>query len=344
MKAILAGVSVFVLFLCASSRPAKAQTNCYHEGWAECAWYSLWDSTGCIPQIPSNAFNCSSFMWTTTCEVITNTCLSPKHWCPTCGKWVNSAGGPINLTNGNVYIQETDVSLPGLGGGLKLERTWNSIWQPEESGFQSGMFGPDWRSTYEERVFQGTGDASGYMVYLRADGGLWYFNSNGALAAPTNQSATLTQNGTTSWTITFQNGEKRVFSYTSGSLTSIVDRNGNTTSLSYDATNRLTSVTDPASRHLYFSYSGGSSMLVTSVTSDFDISVSYTYDNQGRLTQVTEPDQTTLNFDYNSQSLIADVKDSNGIILESHTYDSVGRGLTSARANGVDAVTVSYPQ
>ena len=344
MKTILASVSVLVLVLCASSKPAKAQTNCYHDGWTQCGWYSLWDSTGCIPQIPSNAFNCSYFMWTITCEVISNTCLSPKHWCPTCGKGGGTSGSPINLTNGNTYIQETDLSLPGLGGGLRLGRTWNSIWPTEESAFQSGMFGLGWRSTYEERVFQGSGDASGYMVYLQADGSLWYFNSNGALAAPTNQSATLTQNGTTSWTITFQNGEKRVFSYTSGSLTSIVDRNGNTTSLSYDATNRLITVTDPASRHLYFSYSGGSSTLATSVTSDFGISVSYTFDSQSRLTHVTEPDQSTLNFDYNAQSLIADVKDSNGVILESHTYDSLGRGLTSSRAGGVEAVTVSYPQ
>jgi hypothetical protein len=28
----------------------------------------------------------------------------------------------------------------------------------------------------------------------------------------------------------------------------------------------------------------------------------------------------------------------------SHTYDVLRRGLTSSRANGVDAVTVTYPQ
>ena len=30
--------------------------------------------------------------------------------------------------------------------------------------------------------------------------------------------------------------------------------------------------------------------------------------------------------------------------LESHTYDALGRGLSSSRANGVGSVTVSYPQ
>jgi YD repeat-containing protein len=62
------------------------------------------------------------------------------------------------------------------------------------------------------------------------------------------------------------------------------------------------------------------------------------------LAQVTKPDQTTVSFTYNSQSLITAVTDSQGKTLESHTYDSLKRGLTSSRANGVDAVTISYPQ
>ena len=124
----------------------------------------------------------------------------------------------------------------------------------------------------------------------------------------------------------------------------IINRNGNTTQLTYDAGGRLATVTDPASRHLYFtSGDAQNSLLVTSVTSDFGVSASYSYDSQNRLIQVVEPDQSTLTFDYNSQSLIADVKDSSGKILESHTYDTFGRGLTSSRANGVDAITLFYP-
>lgn len=344
MKTICAGAFIFALLFGFSGKSAKAQ-NCYHVGVVNCGWYTLVGGS-CQPPLPAGVFGCiPNGPWDLQCYVITNSCTSPpKHYCPTCGKGGASGGGPINLTNGNTYIQETDVRLAGLGGGLTIERTWNSILPSDENGFQSGMFGLQWRSTYEERVFQGSGQSAGYMVYLQSDGGLWYFNSSGTLVAPTNESATLTQNGNTSWTIVFQNGEKRVFSYVTGSLTSIVDRNGNTTNLTYDAANRLTTATDPAARHLYFAYANGSSTLVTSVTSDFGISTSYTYDNQGRLTQVTEPDQSTFNFDYNSQSLIADVKDSQGVILESHTYDSQGRGLTSSRANGVEAITVSYPQ
>ena len=345
-KKILVAVVLCIAFLCLLGNRAVAQsTNCLTISYAYCTSMTLYSGpdAGCQPPLPANAFNCVADQFDGVyCQVLVDSCNVPRRWCPTCGQGGASAGNPINLTNGNTYIQETDIKLAGLGGGLNLVRTWNSMIPSDEIAYQSGMFGLQWRSTYEERVFSGSGEASGDIGYLQSDGGIWYFY-NGSLVSPKNEYATLSGNGST-WTITFHDGSKKIFSNTSGSLTSIVDRNGNITNLTYDLAGRLTTVTDPASRHLYFTYQNGSSLLVTSVTSDFGVSTSYSYDSQGRLTQVTEPDQSTLSFQYNSQSLISSVLDSNGVVLESHTYDSLGRGLTSSRANGVDAVTVSYPQ
>lgn len=295
--------------------------------WTGFSWYGecgayVYRGTGC-PVIPASGPSDTG----------------PGPSCPAC-----VGGLPINLTNGNVYIQQTDVKIPGLGNGLGLARTWNSIWPSTQSATSVGLFGPNWRSTYEERIFQGS---DGTVKYARADGSFWSFQNYEVslgyqVVAPANGRATL-QYGTTQWILTFENGEQRLFDETSGSLTSIIDRNGNTTQLSYDVTNRLTTVTDPGGQHLYFNYPTNGPNLVTSVTSDFGLSLSYSYDTQGRLIQVTNPDQTTLSFTYNSNSLITAVNDSDGQVLESHTYDSLGRGLTSSRANGVELVTVSYP-
>jgi YD repeat-containing protein len=145
------------------------------------------------------------------------------------------------------------------------------------------------------------------------------------------------------WTLVSKNGDKRIFDGATGVLLSIADRNGNLTQLSYDASNRLTTVTDPAGRHLFFNYAA-SSNLVSTVTSDVGITVSYAYDGNGRLTQVTKPDNTTISFQYDANSNITAVLDTNGKVLESHTYDVSHRGLTSSRANGVEAVTVTYQQ
>lgn len=123
-----------------------------------------------------------------------------------------------------------------------------------------------------------------------------------------------------------------------------MDRNGNTTQLAYDSQGRLATVTDPASRHLNFTYISSTSNLVSSVSSDAGVTYSYSYDGQGKLGQVTKPDNSTANFAYDANNNIVTVTDSQGKVLESHTYDALGRGLTSSRANGVDAVTVKYPQ
>jgi YD repeat-containing protein len=269
----------------------------------------------------------------------------PPPKCPcSSGAPPNEGGNPIYFATGDTYIDEKDVSLPGLGGGLTLSRRWNSLWPTSEIASSVGLFGPNWRSTYEERIFMGSDN---WLTYARGDGGYWSFglsdNNTWVVASPANVSATLSQ--TSSYILlTFQNGEQRHFDLTSGLLTAIIDRNGNTTQVTYDSSHRLATVTDPASRHLYFNYANGSSLLVTSVTSDFGITVSYSYDTQGRLIQVTKPDQTTISFTYNTQSQITAVTDSHGKILESHTYDSSGRGLTSSQANGVNSLTVTYPQ
>jgi len=210
------------------------------------------------------------------------------------------------------------------------------------------MFGPNWRSTYEERVFLGSDN---YMKYSRGDGSFWSFAYVGGSAgftvvAPAHggSGATISMaQAPTTWTITFQDGEQRIFNNASGSLTSITDRNGNTTQVTYDGLNRLVTVTDPASRHLTFTYQSPTSRLVTGVSSDVGITLSYAYDGQNRLSQVTKQDGTTLTFEYDSNSLITAVKDPDGKVLESHTYGSNSRGVTSSRALRVEAVTISYP-
>ena len=261
------------------------------------------------------------------------------------------AGSPICLTSGNVYVEDQDVSVPGLGGGLNLSRRWNSVLPANEILFSVGIFGPNWRSTYEESIFMGT---DSYAKYSRSDG-FWSFGAGDSIdgtlitVSPASASVTLIQ-VPSGLLLKFPSGEQRLFGkLVSGGttpmwlLTAIIDRNGNQTQISYDSSNRLVTVTSPASQHLYFNYgSGSSSNLVTSVTTDFGVTLSYSYDAQGRLTQVTKPDLTTMNYTYDSGSHITAVTDSNGKVLESHTYGESGYGLTSSQANGVNAVTVSY--
>lgn len=293
--------------------------------------------------IPSGWFYLGAYPGTFVYLIGAHTCAPPPK-CP-CNKNadVSVGGNPIYLASGDTYIEDTDVSIPGLGGGLVLRRRWNSVWPAGEITSSVGIFGAQWKSTYDERVFM---DGSDYLTYAKGDGSYISFvmDNTGSFTSGNGKGAIAYVPKPTITSLNFQGGETRLFNPTTGVLTAIIDRNGNATQLTYDASGRLTTVTDAASRHLYFNYPNGSSFLVSSVTSDFGVSLSYSYDASNRLTQVTKPDLSTINYTYNAQSLITQVTDSNGKVLESHTYDSVGRGLTSSRANGVNSMSVAYPQ
>ena len=336
---------------------------------AQATWGGAGPSCTVTPNINGGdckVIECHSVGW--TCKPSSPPVSGPT--CPDCG-------APIGLANGNVSIQEADVRIPGLGGGLTLTRSWNSTWPCYFICIPEGlMFGADWRSTYDESLSPGPDGST--MTYRRADGSIWsfaFYGSSGTttfhVIAPSNAPVvTLTEQVTSplTWTLTFKNGEQRIFNgLYGGPLSAIVDRNGNTTTLAYTNIgttefpfNVLTTVTDPAGRHLYFHHdSPVASGLVSSVTSDLatGINVSYTYAMDSSwllgiafgpmpiLTQVTQSDATTLNFAYDVSLNITTVTDKNGKVLESHDYALPGcnAGLTSSRANGVDALTLTFP-
>ena len=265
-----------------------------------------------------------------------------------------SGAQPINFANGNTWITQQDYFMPGVAGGLTLARTWNSLWTAASPPEESGIFGDSWRSSFEERIQTLTSQ----VKYWRGDGSALFYNYNSAtgtyyLAAPIDDQTTLAFNGTTNvWTVTLKNGTQKMFN-SSGYLTSIVDLNGNTTTINIDASNqnRISSITDASGHVLTFNYTNATfPRLCTSITDSTGTFSQYSYDTLGRLTQVAFPDGSQYNFQYsdpNSNTLISKVTDSVGKTIEAHSYDSQRRGATAQQANDstghpVNQVTVAY--
>ncbi len=167
-----------------------------------------------------------------------------------------AAGRPINLTTGDAWISKTEYSVPGLAGGLSLTRTWNSLWNQNNPPFAAGMFGIGWTSTFEERL-QFIDQT--HVRYWLSTGNAWMFENNCSgcaysLTSPPNEHASLSYNNTTNlFTILFTDGTRKVFN-ANGYLTSIQDRNNNMTNVTYDTSNRITTVTAPGGQSLTFQY------------------------------------------------------------------------------------------
>lgn len=251
------------------------------------------------------------------------------------------AGQPINLTNGNVWVRQQDYALPGLGGGLEVTRTWNSLWEKVTYIELSGAFGRGWRSTYEERLGSQTG---GHKKYWREDGSAWFFqwdsiNQGWLLISPPEARASLSyDSGTTKYTLTFLDGSKRIFN-TGGYLIALVDRNGNQTTITLTAANRPLQATDAAGRWVKFNYDPYDR--ITTLQDSTGTIATYSW-NGFNLSRATYADGSFINYSYDASNRMLSVTDTNGKLLESHTYDSGNRGLTSQRANLVDKLTVAY--
>lgn len=52
-------------------------------------------------------------------------------------------GDPVNVTNGNMWIEHKDYNLPGIGENIEINRFYNSIIQT------SGHFGLGWSTKYD---------------------------------------------------------------------------------------------------------------------------------------------------------------------------------------------------
>ena len=266
----------------------------------------------------------------------------------TCKECEKVAGSPINLTNGNVFIKQQDYTLPGLGGGITLERTWNSLWAVTPHGNipRVRMFGDSWTSNYEERlVFVDSqtidywhGDGSKYRFRLDLVGSLWW---QYVITAPMERMTSLAFYPNPGKYTIFFNGSTKDFD-TLGRLISIFDRNDNATTLTYDQ-DRLTRITDAASRQITFTYGDPlNPNQVTAVQDALGTVATYEYDGAGRVTTVRYPDGSYNRFNYDAAALILSVTDTEGKVLEAHTYDAYRRGLTSEGADGVERLTISY--
>lgn len=275
---------------------------------------------------------------TVTFEVIADGEGENDGLCGSCNDGVARAPGavgqPVNVTNGNMYLQQLDYILPGAGPELDITRTYNSNSQ------RPGLFGNGWFTEYDQSV---TAYDSNLARFYQADGRSVYFGrpvgSNAALTPlEKDVHASLVQNGSNGFTLTLKDGSVREFD-AAGKLISLSDRVGNQTAVAY-ASGKIASITDPFSRVLSFTTNSNGQVLTIADT--MGTIATYTYNGSSQLTSVTYADNSAFNFSYGGGPRLTSVTDALGNIIESHTYDGAGRAITSEKDGGVEHYSLSY--
>ena len=239
-------------------------------------------------------------------------------------QWIAYVAEPVNTATGNYTYNFQDLFIPGRGPSLDFHRYYNS-----QSATQ-GPLGHGWTFSYGLSVTPESGD----VLVAREDGRVDKYVQNGsAYTPPLGIYDLLTSHGGL-FTLTLKDQTRYQFDG-SGRLASIVDKNGNATSLSYSGAN-LTSVTDSAGRSLTINYDG--SNRITQTADPAGRTFHFTYDGFSNLASVTDARNNTTNYAYDSQHRLLTITDANGHIFVTNIYDANGRVITQrdARLNNTN--------
>ena len=216
---------------------------------------------------------------------------------------------PVNCATGSLSESQTDLSIGGRGVGLSFTRSYNS--QAAAEG-EHGIFGYGWTSTFSDHAV--INETAKTAVVHRADGALLTFTKTGEgtyAAEGGHTQDTFSGTAGTGYTLTTADQTKYQFAGAIGRLESITDRNGNATTLGYNAEGQLTTVTDPVARKLTFTYTAGG--LVESIKDPDGHLVKYEYEGTN-LTAVflPVPETARWKFKYNGSHELTELTDGRG--------------------------------
>jgi RHS repeat-associated protein len=231
-------------------------------------------------------------------------------------------------------LESVDNTLSGVGNDLKLAHSYNSFAGPYGL---SGDLATNWGFSPGRDVSLGL--FTGTVAYYGPSGTADVFLSlgSGTYRSPPGANATLTKLGDNTFELKHDKSERLDKFDTTGRLTSMKDRNGNTITIAYSSTspNQITTITDTRGRVTSFSYTAGK---ITTITDPLSRTYQFAYDNNYTyLLTYTDPNGGVYTYSYDNTGTVDEIQtpEGNRTLI---TYDTAGR------VNHVQRVKTTSPQ
>jgi YD repeat-containing protein len=240
-----------------------------------------------------------------------------------CDAPVSGGGGGVQILAVGMCIPNVSKMLTSLrlydtpltyapprGAWLPITLTYNHLDDTQPATPNYFNFGKQWTAKFLTFVQDNpaAGQEGKNVLRFASGGGAVNYNfEGGAYTAATGAWAgeivglgvlkRIPATGTvTSYTFTLPNGTVQTYGKLDGAttyprrifLTAITDPQGNVLTLNYDATLRLTSITDATARSTTFTYANANPKLVTRITDPFGRHADFAYDGTGRLASITD--------------------------------------------------------
>src|SRR5215470_7795589 len=251
----------------------------------------------------------------------------------------------INVGSGNLLVRSTDLVLPGIEGNVVLGADYNS--RMIGSSTETGAFGHGWRSRsgIDVRLIA---NSDSTVTFTGPDGVVGVFKpisgtSPTQYTSPGVFKATLVKTSS-GWKLTGHGCGCVTAFNSSGHPSTITDRNGNVSTVSYNSSGQQTKITSdwgPAAIRVGATAYGGNGFISSFTQTGTDATthtVSYGYDSAGNLTSITDPDLNQFTFGYDSSHNLTSITTptTTGGVSEQTTiaYDSSHRVTSLTRLIG----------
>lgn len=219
---------------------------------------------------------------------------------------------PVVLSSGNYIQQHTDLRLPGKGLPFEFSRFYNSKFS-DQSGKPLGY---GWTHNYNQNI-QDTGSN---VLVVQGDGSTWtFFPTNGGYIGEPGVFDSLAHNPDGTWSLTNKSQTVMQFN-TVGQLSSIIDKNNNTITLTY-TNGILRRIQDTGGRIILLNTNANSYGRISDITDPIGRTIRFLYDSSTNLTSVVDANSQTNNFQYNANHQLTDGFDAKGTCFIHNDYD-----------------------
>ena len=234
-----------------------------------------------------------------------------------------SFADPVNTANGSFNEEMNDLSQSGRGVSLSLLRTYDS-----KNGI-SGPMGVGWGHVYDESLIVDPG--SGAATWSAGTGAQVVFLSNGSggFVSPAGILAKIRVGGTGQRELVSQDQVVHRFD-AGGKLVALEDRSDQGLAFAYDATSRVSTITDSSGRVTTMAYgtTGAATGRLVKVTGSDARTVKYSYVVAGvkvLLSSSTDTRAKITTYAYDANGFLASVVDPLLHTEVANIYDPSGR-------------------
>jgi YD repeat-containing protein len=261
----------------------------------------------------------------------------------------SNTSSSVSRTEGNL-METVPITMlrSAFGPTVDLSFVYNSYNADNSQNTLDTVAGYGWTHSYNIFLFSQLGS----MFRYDGDGRVtrYAIGPNGTYTAATGYFETLVKTGATTFVITKKDQTVYTFTYVAGTpfvvgglvyrLTQIVDRNGNTITLTYTSGN-LIQITDTYGRSVSFTYNAANK--IASVKDPLGRATTFQYDSTNRkLTQVTDPNGNSIHYNYNTLYQLSNKTDKAGRTF-TYTYGSGLKPMAVNDANNTSPGRLSNP-